>query len=233
MTLARHRLIFFTAASLLGLLAWDASGLDLPLAQLFGDAHGFALTRHWVLAGGLHDGGRLFAWAVLAALVLAVWRPPGPLRTLTRRTRTQLVLSALAAVLFVSLLKGASPTSCPWDLSAFGGPAHHVSHWLWRPDGGGGHCFPAGHASSGFAFLGGYFALRREAPGLARRWLVAALAAGFTFGLAQQVRGAHFMSHTLWSAWLCWAVGQGLDAAWQRLAQRGAARSTQSATARA
>jgi membrane-associated PAP2 superfamily phosphatase len=26
-------------------------------------------------------------------------------------------------------------------------------------------------------------------------------------GLAQQVRGAHYMSHTLWSAWACWVAG--------------------------
>ena len=34
----------------------------------------------------------------------------------------------------------------------------------------------------------------------------AALLAGFSLGLAQQVRGAHFMSHTLWTAWLCWTT---------------------------
>ena len=34
--------------------------------------------------------------------------------------------------------------------------------------------------------------------------IVSALLAGLALGLAQQMRGAHFMSHTLWSAWLCW-----------------------------
>jgi len=23
-------------------------------------------------------------------------------------------------------------------------------------------------------------------------------------GIGQQLRGAHFMSHTLWTGWLCW-----------------------------
>ena len=32
------------------------------------------------------------------------------------------------------------------------------------------------------------------------------MAAGFALGLAQQMRGAHFMSHTLWTAWLCWTA---------------------------
>ena len=33
-----------------------------------------------------------------------------------------------------------------------------------------------------------------------------ALLAGITVGLAQQIRGAHYLSHTLWTAWLCWFV---------------------------
>ena len=44
------------------------------------------------------------------------------------------------------------------------------------------------------------------APAVSRAWLRAALATGLLFGLAQQLRGAHFMSHTLWSAWVCWMM---------------------------
>lgn len=29
---------------------------------------------------------------------------------------------------------------------------------------------------------------------------------GLTFGITQQLRGAHFLSHDLWSAALCWAI---------------------------
>ena len=86
--------------------------------------------------------------------------------------------------------------------------ARYASHWaLGVVDGGGGRCFPAGHASAGFAFVGGYFALRHKAPAAARWWLAAAVLAGLVLGGAQQVRGAHFMSHTLWTGWLCWTVG--------------------------
>ena len=79
-------------------------------------------------------------------------------------------------------------------------------------DGGAGHCFPAGHASAAFAYLAGWFVLRRSvARAVAMRWLAAALAAGLLLGLAQQVRGAHYMSHTLWTAWICWTVGLALE----------------------
>ncbi|HEX2011069.1 MAG TPA: phosphatase PAP2 family protein, partial [Roseateles sp.] len=150
-------------------------------------------------------------------LSLGVWWPRGPLRRLRWSARLQLVLSGWLAVLLVSLLKGVNATSCPWDLQQFGGVARYVPHWLgfWRGDGGGGHCFPAGHASAGFAFVGGYFAFRGVDARIARRWLAAALAAGLLLGLSQQLRGAHFMSHTLWSAWLCWSAAWILDGLWR------------------
>ena len=32
------------------------------------------------------------------------------------------------------------------------------------------------------------------------------LLAGAVFGLGQQMRGAHFLSHVLWTLWLSWAI---------------------------
>lgn len=197
----------------LALLAWEASGLDLALAALAGGPAGFALREHWLLTDVLHQGGRLLGWAAMLLLSLGLWWPLGPLARLPWARRLQLLLSGWLALLLVGLLKGANATSCPWDLQAFGGVARQLPHWagFWRGDGGGGHCFPAGHASTGFAFVGGFFAFRRDAPALARRWLAVALAAGLLLGLGQQLRGAHFMSHTLWSAWLCWVSAWVLD----------------------
>jgi membrane-associated PAP2 superfamily phosphatase len=123
----------------------------------------------------------------------------------------QLAVGTLAAAASVSLLKGFSATSCPWDLQHYGGVASYVPHWTRGADGGAGHCFPAGHAASGFAFVSGGFAFREHEPRIARLWLLAALAAGLLLGLAQQWRGAHFMSHTLWTAWTCLAVAWAID----------------------
>ena len=200
------RIAWFSAAALAALLLWDRSGLDLALAQLAGSPQGFPLREHWLLSDVLHTGGKALAWLLVMGLCLAVVWPVGPLRRLTPARRLQLAVSALLASALVSLLKTGSHSSCPWDLQEFGGVARYASHWVgWLDaDGGAGQCFPAGHATSGFAFLGGYFALRHEQPRLARVWLALALLAGFVLGVAQQLRGAHFMSHTLWTGWLCW-----------------------------
>ncbi|MBX3621127.1 MAG: phosphatase PAP2 family protein [Rhizobacter sp.] len=222
MTPAHQRhLALVTFGLLLALVAWDASDLDMPLARLFGGPHGFPLHESWLLTTALHNGGRMVSWALAMGLTLMVWWPIGWLRQVRTSDRVQLVVATLASVLVVSLLKSASTTSCPWDLSDFGGAAHHVSHWSWLQDGGAGHCFPAGHASSGFAFVSGYFALRHVSARWARIWLALAVAAGFGLGLAQQMRGAHFMSHTLWTGWLCWTVSFTLDSLLRWRAARG------------
>ena len=189
------------------LLAWDASGLDLVLAHWFGTAQGFALRDHWLFTTVLHEGARRLSWLLVVGLSLAVWWPVGVLRQLDRWQRLQLVVSILLGLALVVAIKRISSTSCPWDLAEFGGLARYVSHWRFGlVDGGGAHCFPAGHASAGFAFVGGYFVLRDRAPRAARIWLATALTAGLVLGVSQQMRGAHFMSHTLWTAWLCWTV---------------------------
>lgn len=189
------------------LVGWDMAGADLAVARWFGSATGFALREAWWTSSLLHEGGRRLAWAVLLVLVVGIWRPLPVFAGLSKRERVGWVLVTLAAVLLVPSIKRVSLTSCPWDLAEFGGMAQYVSHWRWGVgDGGPGHCFPSGHAAGAFAFLSGFFVLRPHRPGLARGWLVGVLVLGALFGGAQLARGAHYPSHTLWTAWFCWAV---------------------------
>ena len=203
-----------TGLAALVLLAWEASGLDLWFAHLAGGAHGFPLRDNWLLAHVLHDEAHTAFGVLTVTLFLSVaW--PGSLAGVSQGQRLQWAASALAAGLAVWSLKVLSATSCPWDLQDFGGLAPYLPHWAPRADGGPGHCFPAGHAAWGFGLLGGYFALRESHPRAALGVLAASLCAGLVLGLAQQWRGAHFMSHTLSAAWICWAVAWGVDALWR------------------
>ncbi|QBK05627.1 PAP2 family protein [Hylemonella gracilis] len=205
-----RRHAWLTLASLALILLWDALsyryGLDTWLAEPWASSTGFALKNHWLLSNVLHDGARKLAAVLALILLIAIWRPVGALRQLTRVERIWLLTTIVSALLLVNLLKLASSSSCPWDMQPFGGQASYVSHWAWGLlDGGPGHCFPAGHASAGFSWIAAYFVLRPHAPRAAMRWLCLALAAGFILGFVQQLRGAHYLSHTLWSAWLCWS----------------------------
>ena len=209
------------ATTFAAIMLWDASGLDMAMALPLGGAHGFPLRNAWPLTTLLHAAGLVASWAVAGWLCIGIRWPSGPLRRLDLRQRVQLVLTPMLVVSAVSAFKLFSTTSCPWHLSAFGGTTEWVSHWaLSGGDGGPGHCFPAGHAAAGFAFIGGYFVFRERDPSLARFWLCASLLAGFVLGGAQQLRGAHFMSHTLWTAWLCGAIAWALDLAVDSLRER-------------
>lgn len=201
---SRRRDLAILMAALAVVVAWDLGGLDFPLSGLFAGEGGFRWRDDFVASRVLHDGGRWLAWIVLGVLALDAWRPlvPGP----SRRLRAAWVTATLLLVAAVPALKRLSDTSCPWDVAGLGGRFPYVPHWLAGvADGGPGHCFPSGHAVSAFAFVGLYFLWRRHRPPLARVLLLAVFTAGLLFGAAQLVRGAHFLSHTLWSAWLCWA----------------------------
>ncbi len=209
-------LLAIPAAALL-LALWDTTPLDLLLAQRFSTGGGFPLRESWWLSKLLHDDVRRLAWAAATALVVGVWLPWGPLRHIDLPRRAALAVGLLLSLALVSAGKALSHTSCPWDLAQFGGAARYVSHWHWGlRDGGSGHCFPGGHASAGFAFLSLYFAWRDDAPRLARISLVAALLGGLALGAVQQLRGAHFLSHNLWTAWLCWTTCWAVDAVRRR-----------------
>jgi membrane-associated PAP2 superfamily phosphatase len=136
---------------------------------------------------------------------------------MARRWRLAFIAMALGS-LSVSLLKQLSPYHCPWDLLEFGGHAPYVPLLAALPAGvPAGKCFPAGHASGGFVLMAVYFVYADTRPGLARAWLCGGLALGVLMGVGQQLRGAHFLSHTLWSGWVVWAVLLGCQ---QSLARR-------------
>ncbi len=202
------------AWALSAVLAWDATPGDLAVAHLFGDASGFAARHAFWAEQVLHDGLRWLTGLALAAMLVDLWRPWQPrwaAEVPSRRERAWALAGTVLALLLVPALKAQSSTSCPWGLAEFGGVGTWVSHWDWgRSDGGSGHCFPSGHAAGSFAFFSGVW-LWRGVPRVQRAVLAAVLLAGLLGSVAQWARGAHFVSHSLWSALACAA----LTAAWQ------------------
>ena len=120
------------------------------------------------------------------------------------RFRFRFIASASIIVPFViSTLKHRSMLHCPWDLARYGGDAPFVRLLNNIPSGmTAGHCFPAGHASTGLWLAAVCVFWLPDQPKTAFRVFVAGLSVGFLLGWVQQMRGAHFLFHTLWSTWL-------------------------------
>jgi len=95
--------------------------------------------------------------------------------------------------------------NCPWDIARYGGQHPYLSLFEYHSEiGRYGKCFPAGHASGGYAFLSLYFFFWVVRPEWKKVGLWVGIITGLTFGIVQQVRGAHFISHDLWTIAVCW-----------------------------
>jgi membrane-associated PAP2 superfamily phosphatase len=192
-------------------LAWDASGSDLSAMAWLGGPDGFAWREHWWLSNVMHSGAKQLAVLLyLGVLAMSLW-PLGIWQQLTRNQRLEIAMGITLSLVVVTAIKRISLTSCPWELQAFGGAASYVSHWSWgEADGGGGACFPGGHASSAFAFIAlslpWLMSMDKDQQRLGRAMTAAILLTGLVLGLAQTLRGAHYPSHTAWTALVCAAT---------------------------
>jgi membrane-associated PAP2 superfamily phosphatase len=116
-------------------------------------------------------------------------------------------LAVIVSVGTVGALKTVTNKDCPRDLTAFGGEHAYVALFAHRPaELRNARCFPAAHASAGYALLALYFMLRERNRRWARIGLAIGVLTGLVFGLSQQSRGAHFVSHDVWSAFIVWTI---------------------------
>lgn len=199
---------------LLGLVAAMESftDWDMALQRLWFDSD----THEWLVSADLH---RHLTWVFYKGpkallIVLGVGCVAGALvgrrLGLSPGLRRSCLLLACGLAFVPLLLGGAkrfTDVYCPQQLEAFGGSYARQGVLECRnPANEGrsrGKCFPAGHASGGFALMMLFFAFPRRL-----RWfgLALGLAAGWWMGLYQMLRGQHFLSHTLFTMIGAWMI---------------------------
>ena len=191
----------------LGVDRWIAD----HLYQLEG--HQWLWKDAWLTKQFIHlDGKRLSVAAGVSTAVISAVSWSSSRWSRVRGSATYLLLSVSLATLIVSLLKRLTGMDCPWDLIPYGGPRPYIGLFSFRHGLAASGCFPAGHASAGYAWVALYFAAASIKPGW--RWcgLAIGLFFGAVFGISQQVRGAHFLSHDLWALAVCWYTALALYA---------------------
>lgn len=199
-------LVLWTACVL-----WDLAsaflGWDARISAIWGSSVGFPLKEHpwWGVRAYTLERG--LGWAAMLLLCIYALAPARWLRNrlrMARRERVWMLVTVILALLWIQWLKRHSHTSCPWDLVPFGGTASYVPHWLWGvADGGPGRCFPAGHPSAAWAYLAVPTFVGLHSLRWARRLVGAIVGFALMLGLTQVSRGAHFVSHVLWTGWWC------------------------------
>ncbi len=206
----RHKRLALALAGSALAIAWinAFTDLDLIVAQaMFDPASGTFPWRHaWFAETFSHVWAKAFFLTLAAGVVLAaVFDLLWPRAAWADPFRLRLRVVALSAVLvpsWISAMKYASSSHCPWDLALFGGGETYVR--LFQPAlkyAAAGHCMPAGHASSALWLVSLAVFWLPHQPRTALRVGTAMLGIGFSVGWVQQLRGAHFLTHTLWSMW--------------------------------
>ena len=177
--------------------------IDLHLIQPFMDASGnFIYRDNWYLVQINHTLFKNMLSAVYLSF-LALWFGSFKLPRLKAK-RWQygyMFWMSMLSLGIIGILKSTSTHACPWYMVE-----QTPMGYIWNFAATHGHCFPGGHASVGFALLTGFFAYRLTQPKLAYLFLVLGLVIGFILGWGQMMRGAHFLSHNLWTGWITFAV---------------------------
>lgn len=220
------------------LLLWvfEVSDLDRQLEWLFYDpaSVSFPLKHSWFLEVVLHRGAKSAVHVLVAASLFVCWQGwKGRLAWLPPRNALLAALGMLIIPAATAILKHLTHRYCPWDIVEFGGYAPYLRLFDAMPQGmEGGQCFPAGHASVGFLWIVWAVALRPAGIRVARFALLTALLGGAVLGAARMLQGAHFLSHTLWTLWLAWAISVSLALAVRADLQAGRCSKARSVLAR-
>lgn len=193
-------------STLITILVNQYTTVDLMIENYYYDAitHQFPWKNTWFAKDLMHgyvkyvisDVGRLL-WIVVLLDFIYPWRIISEWMRLRLRFLT--IASIIIATL-VPLLKSFSVLHCPWDISRYGGYAPYLRLFDAVPSGlQPGHCFPAGHANVGLWLAALCVFWLPHKPRTALTIFFSGLGVGFALGWVQQMRGAHFLFHTLWS----------------------------------
>ena len=110
-----------------------------------------------------------------------------------------LILILILTPLTVAIFKHYSPIYCPNFVEEFGGEKLYISPFDMFNEAiffnHTGKCFPAGHASGGFALISLYFVMPSRNSKIAA--LSLSLSLGWIMGLYQIAKGTHYLSDTV------------------------------------
>lgn len=214
--------VLLGAAAILAFVG-QYTDLDLWLADIYYDpsANAFPWRNAWFATTFMHGHVKnaLF-WLSLLAMIAALADLLSPYRFISARRSVQLRILALSAFLepmLVKTLKQTTYQQCPWSLEIYGGsePMLRILDTV-TADMHKAACFPAGHASAGMWLLAIAAFWLPGQPKRACLAYLAGLSVGLLLGWVQQMRGAHFLTHTLWTAWIASALFLLLVAAFSR-----------------
>ncbi len=213
MLLNLNKQILITAILLIAVIAlFQFSDLDIFVQNFF---YNFE-SKTWlinkdepILKFFLYDGLKigLMIFAVLILLALVIFRKK-PLIQEYKKGLIIVLLSAIFVPLMIGSLKAISNTPCPCNIVHFNGTYPEIKAFDSYPKDfiqtSKAKCWPAGHASGGFALMALFFLFKTAKN--QKKALIGALIIAWSMGTYKMLLGDHFLSHTIITMLLAWLI---------------------------
>lgn len=115
-------------------------------------------------------------------------------------------LSIVIGPSVIGFLKAVSNVPCPCDFRGFGGDYPYIRVLDFMPQDiiKKFKCYPAGHASGGFALMSLFFLFKTDKNRIIA--LITAIVIGWSMGIYKMLIGDHYLSHTVITMILSWLV---------------------------
>jgi len=207
----RHFIISITLL-IATIFIFEVTSLDIVVQDLFFDFK----TQQWLIDrndrvldfifySGIKKILILVAVSILIALIFF------HKRTIVSTYKKGLLIVLLSAIFVPSVvggLKAITNTPCPKNIEHYGGnypdlkvfdnyPSNFKQKCKIR-------CWPAGHASGGFALLSLFFLFKQ--PKNRKNAIFLALVIGWSMGIYKMLIGDHFLSHTIITMLVAWSI---------------------------
>lgn len=208
-----NRQIFITTTILVVIIAlFEFSSLDILVQKHFFqiDSNSWILNRdEAILKFIFYDGIKklLIIFAVGLLFCLIFFRK----KELIKNYKNGMIIVILASIIIpltIGSLKAVSNTPCPKNIKYFGGEYPDIKLFDSYPkdfiQNSKIKCWPAGHASGGFALMALFFLFKKRKNQTIA--LIFALTIGWSMGIYKMLIGDHFLSHTIITMLIAWLI---------------------------
>lgn len=213
---SRSRELLITLFLLLGvILLFAFTNFDIFIQEFFYDVktHQWFLDRDEpILKFIFYDGiKKLLILFAISILFILIFFRKNRMVLEYKKGLIIILLSSIIVPLTVGSLKAVTNMPCPKNTQHFNGKYPDVNLFECYPDEFKEKnpdckikCWPAGHASGGFALLALFFLFKSRRN--QKRAVIIALSIGFGMGIYKMLIGDHFFSHTIITMLIAWLI---------------------------
>ena len=197
---------------LITIIIFENTNIDLVIQDNFYDFN----TKLWILDKHepiskfiFYDGiKKLYIFFVIGLIVALSFFREKPIIKLYKNGLLIVLISCISIPVFIGFLKATTNVPCADDIQRYGGNYPYVKAFSNYPPEF--HqeknikCYPAGHASGGFALMSLFFLFTSKRNKNVA--LLSSILIGWTIGNYKMIIGEHFFSHTLVTMLTSWLL---------------------------